>query len=52
MNDATAQLGLQLGQNAVAAGQEYVQRSVESLPHFTPAEKAELSNSLLSPLPF
>jgi len=27
VNDATAQLGLQLGQNAVAAGQEYVQKN-------------------------
>ncbi|KAG6820393.1 hypothetical protein H0H93_001163 [Arthromyces matolae] len=27
MNDATAQLGMQLGQSAVAAGQDYVQRN-------------------------
>lgn len=26
MNDATAQFGMQLGQSAVAAGQEYVQK--------------------------
>lgn len=28
MNDATTQLGFQLGQSAVAAGQDYVQRNV------------------------
>jgi len=28
MNDATAQIGMQLGQSAVAAGQDYVQRNV------------------------
>ncbi|CAK5262198.1 unnamed protein product [Mycena citricolor] len=41
MNDATAQFGMQLGQSAVAAGQEYVQRtwggvfpSARVKPHF------------------
>jgi hypothetical protein len=28
MNDATAQFGMQIGQSAVAAGQEYVQKNV------------------------
>lgn len=28
INDATAQMGMQLGQNAVAAGQDYVQKKV------------------------
>lgn len=28
LNDATAQLGMQLGQSAVAAGQEYMQKNV------------------------
>ena len=28
LNDATAQFGMQLGHNAVAAGQEYVQKNV------------------------
>ena len=28
MNDATAQIGMQLGQSAVAAGQEYMQKNV------------------------
>ena len=28
MNDATAQFGMQLGQSAVAAGQDYVQKNV------------------------
>ena len=32
VNDATAQLGIQLGQNAVAAGQEYVQKNVCLFP--------------------
>ena len=31
LNDATAQVGMQLGQNAVAAGQDYVQKNVR--PH-------------------
>lgn len=31
LNDATAQFGMQLGQNAVAAGQDYVQKNVR--PH-------------------
>lgn len=31
MNDATAQFGMQLGQSAVAAGQEYVQKNVRLL---------------------
>jgi protein transport protein YIF1 len=30
MNDATTQFGMQLGQSAVAAGQEYVQKNVSS----------------------
>jgi hypothetical protein len=30
MNDATAQFGMQLGQSAVAAGQDYVQKNVRS----------------------
>jgi hypothetical protein len=30
MSDVTAQFGMQLGQNAVAAGQDYVQRNVRS----------------------
>lgn len=28
INDTTAQLGMQLGQSAVAAGQDYVQKNV------------------------
>jgi hypothetical protein len=32
MNDATAQFGMQLGQSAVAAGQDYVQKNVCSPP--------------------
>jgi hypothetical protein len=35
MNDATAQLGIQLGQNAVAAGQEYVQKNVGRILNVT-----------------
>lgn len=31
VNPATAQLGMQLGQSAVAAGQEYVQKNVRGL---------------------
>lgn len=31
MNDTTAQFGMQLGQSAVAAGQEYVQKNVSQL---------------------
>lgn len=31
MNDATAQLGMQLGQSAVAAGQDYVQKNVRTV---------------------
>lgn len=31
LNDATAQFGMQLGQSAVAAGQDYVQRNVSTL---------------------
>ena len=31
MNDTTAQFGMQLGQSAVAAGQEYVQKNVRHL---------------------
>ncbi|GBE84520.1 Protein transport protein [Sparassis crispa] len=31
LNDATAQFGMQLGQNAVAAGQDYVQRNLGGL---------------------
>lgn len=34
MNDATAQLGMQLGSSAVAAGQDYVQRTVRALPGY------------------
>lgn len=30
MNDATAQIGMQLGQSAVAAGQEYMQKNVSA----------------------
>ncbi len=30
LNDATAQFGMQLGQNAVAAGQDYVQKNVRA----------------------
>lgn len=33
INDATAQLGMQLGHSAVAAGQEYMQRNVSSFGH-------------------
>lgn len=32
MNDATAQFSMQLGQSAVAAGQDYVQRNVSNRP--------------------
>jgi hypothetical protein len=32
MNDATAQFGMQLGQSAVAAGQDYVQKNVRHIP--------------------
>ena len=32
MNDATAQFGMQLGQSAVAAGQDYVQKNVRLYP--------------------
>lgn len=32
MNDATAQFSMQLGQSAVAAGQDYVQRNVSNQP--------------------
>lgn len=28
MNDATAQMGMQFGKSAVAAGQEYVEKNV------------------------
>jgi protein transport protein YIF1 len=35
MNDATAQFGMQLGQSAVAAGQDYVQKNVRC---FVPSE--------------
>jgi protein transport protein YIF1 len=31
MNDATAQLGMQLGHSAVAAGQDYVQKNVSDI---------------------
>ena len=31
LNDATAQFGMQLGQSAVAAGQDYVQKNVRPL---------------------
>ena len=30
MNDATAQMGVQFGKSAVAAGQEYVEKNVSS----------------------
>jgi hypothetical protein len=34
MNDATAQFGMQLGQSAVAAGQDYVQKNVRSPTYY------------------
>lgn len=34
MNDATAQFGMQLGQSAVAAGQDYVQKNVRPTSHY------------------
>ena len=34
LNDATAQFGMQLGQSAVAAGQDYVQKNVRLLCEF------------------
>ena len=40
-DDATAQLGMQIGQNAVAAGQDYVQRRVSEIHR--PAEQRTLS---------
>jgi hypothetical protein len=33
MNDVTAQFGMQLGQSAVAAGQDYVQKNVRRITH-------------------
>ena len=33
-DDATAQFGLQMGQNAVAAGQDYVQKKVRVRSYF------------------
>ena len=39
MNDTTAQFGMQLGQSAVAAGQEYVQKNV-SQPPLPPAPRS------------
>jgi len=35
VNDATAQLGIQLGQNAVAAGQDYVQKNFNTAGYLT-----------------
>lgn len=32
MNDATAQFGMQLGQSAVSAGQQYMQQNVRRVP--------------------
>ena len=34
MDDATAQFGMRLGQSAVAAGQDYVQKNVRRLQLF------------------
>ncbi|KAF5381592.1 hypothetical protein D9615_005534 [Tricholomella constricta] len=46
MNDATAQIGMQLGQSAVAAGQEYVQRNFGTIfPSTTLKHHFNVSNS-------
>lgn len=46
MNDATAQFGMQLGQSAVAAGQEYVQRNFGTIfPSTTLKHHFNVSNS-------
>lgn len=38
MNDATAQMGMQFGKSAVAAGQDYVEKNVSPLfPLFLPS---------------
>ena len=36
MNDATAQMGVQFGKSAVAAGQEYVEKNVSRLSSSIP----------------
>jgi len=36
MNDQTAQMGFQVGQKAVMAGQEYMEQSVHSPSHLPP----------------
>ena len=50
MSDPTAQFGLQLGQSAVAAGQEYVQRNVRLFPSWSygPSSSKSHEHSLVA----
>ena len=58
MNDVTAQFGMQLGQSAVAAGQDYVQKNVcpfiKKLTHATqlihPVRRFRAIDNLKTPL--
>jgi hypothetical protein len=45
INDPTAQMGLQMGKTAVAAGQDYVEQNVSHQPSFS---VSLLTRSLLS----
>ena len=39
VNDHTAQLGFQLGKNAAAAGQEYVEQNVQDWPAYNSSRR-------------